>query len=289
MQKLTHEDFSQIQSWVHRHARPLELARFRYHFEGPSQNLRPATSPSPSSGQDEEHRQSCRTEFLRLMSDYRNADGGFGHALEPDSWNPDSTPYTTLKALELLDEMALLDKPEARALVQGALAYLEACPFATGDGWPFNIPSNDAHPHAPWWTYDPNTNVYESIGVTTGLCAYILRLAPQGTPLYQKALALTTRTLGDFMTISEFGEMGLGGFVQLFAALRETRLSEAVLSAIPNATEAALTAHTPIAHPRVAGNRYGTMDLSQAPSLPLHPRASQPLAGWHGAIDQHRA
>lgn len=182
MKKLTHEDFSQIQSWVHRHARPLELARFRYHFEGPSPVLLHTASRNLPSGQDTEHRQRYRSEFLGLMTAYRNADGGFGNALEPDSWNPDSTPYTTLKALELLDELALLDKPEALSLIQGALAYLEACPFASEDGWPFNIPSNDAHPHAPWWTYDPNANVYESIGVTTGLCAYILRLAHPDTP-----------------------------------------------------------------------------------------------------------
>lgn len=33
---------------------------------------------------------------------YQNDDGGFGHGLDMDNWNPNSVPYNCLFALELL-------------------------------------------------------------------------------------------------------------------------------------------------------------------------------------------
>ncbi len=197
MNRLSTHDDDEIRTWMYRNARPLEMARWRYHFEDGK-----------------------RGDFLDALACYQNVDGGFGNAMEPDSWNPESTPYTTLKALELLEEIGVSEAENP--LIRSILRYLSECPYTTANGWLFNIPSNDAHPHAPWWTWNPEANQYEHIGVTTGLCAFILKLADQSSPLYSKALSIATRMVSDFLTVDNFGEMGLGGFCQLLSAIHET-------------------------------------------------------------------
>lgn len=48
--------------------------------------------------------------MLTYLQAYQNQDGGFGHALEPDSWNPNSTPIQTATAIEILEEIHFADK-----------------------------------------------------------------------------------------------------------------------------------------------------------------------------------
>ena len=48
------------------------------------------------------------------LAPYQNADGGFGHALEPDLRCPGSQPAATLYALEMLHEAGLTDTDMAR-------------------------------------------------------------------------------------------------------------------------------------------------------------------------------
>ena len=207
MLTLSASDFQEIRTWMHRNARPLELAIWVHHFES-----------SPSSD--------TRSAVWEALSHYQNEDGGFGNGLEPDSWNPDSSPYTTLKAIELMDAVGM--PPADHPLLQGILTYLAACPHATVNGWPFSIPSNDPFPHAPWWTFDPKANEFESIGVTTGLCACILRLAPAGSALHTRAVTLANQWIDQFLTVDNFGEMGLGGFCQLSEAVRETGMEATI-------------------------------------------------------------
>src|SRR4051794_30472278 len=47
---------------------------------------------------------------------YRNADGGFGHGLEPDCRAPGSQPATTALALRTLDEADAWDEDLVRAI-----------------------------------------------------------------------------------------------------------------------------------------------------------------------------
>ena len=57
---------------------------------------------------------------LAALSGYRNLDGGFGHALEPDLRCPGSQPAATLQALEILHEAGRLDSEMA----SGAAAWI---------------------------------------------------------------------------------------------------------------------------------------------------------------------
>ncbi|WP_309450614.1 hypothetical protein [Clostridium sp.] len=87
MRKLTLEEYQKIKLWMYRNARQIELSIWRYHFENGSTE-----------------------EVLSSLSLYQNDDGGFEHGLEPDSWNPNSSPYTTLTAMNILSSINFNDK-----------------------------------------------------------------------------------------------------------------------------------------------------------------------------------
>ena len=82
--RMTQAQFQQIRRWVLRNGRPLEWARWQVMFEGGSRN-----------------------QAAEVLSGYQNADGGFGWGLEPDSMNPQSSPYQTGSALALAEALQL--------------------------------------------------------------------------------------------------------------------------------------------------------------------------------------
>src|SRR4029077_4348551 len=69
---------------------------------------------------------------IEALRGYRNRDGGFGHALEPDLRCPASQPAPTLYALEILNEAGAPDGELGR----GARAFIAS--IASQDG---GIPS----------------------------------------------------------------------------------------------------------------------------------------------------
>jgi len=83
---------------------------------------------------------------LTALRPYRNPDGGFGHALEPDCRAPGSQPVTTLNALAFLDEAGAMHGD----LAGGVLDYLVSVTAPDG-GLPFVHPSARDYPRAPWW------------------------------------------------------------------------------------------------------------------------------------------
>jgi len=99
-----------------------------------------------------------RRRFERLFGDgdaaavrdavaaYRNADGGFGHALEPDCRCPDSQTGAAELAFRILDEADVWDAD----LVTGGCDWLQQN-AASGGGATFVEAGVEAWPHAPWW------------------------------------------------------------------------------------------------------------------------------------------
>jgi hypothetical protein len=78
---------------------------------------------------------------------YRNPDGGFGHALEPDGRGPLSQPLHTYTALALLDEVG--DHRHATSAVE----YLQSVSAPDG-GISVGVVAAADYPHAPWWDTD---------------------------------------------------------------------------------------------------------------------------------------
>jgi hypothetical protein len=89
---------------------------------------------------------------LDALRGYRNADGGFGNALEPDLRCPASQPAPTLHALDILKEAGAADSEMAR----DARAWIVS--IADGDGGiPFVLAGFEDYPHAPWWSPQPGS------------------------------------------------------------------------------------------------------------------------------------
>ena len=116
-------DLSAATAFVWRTARLLDRLRFAYLF---------------LTGQ--------RDPVLSALRAYRNPDGGFGNALEPDFRGPVSQPVTVASALEILDGVDALGDP----MVGPALDYLSTVTAPDG-GLPFVLPSARDYPRAPWW------------------------------------------------------------------------------------------------------------------------------------------
>jgi len=83
---------------------------------------------------------------------YRNPDGGFGHALEPDLRGPASQPAPTLYALEILGEAGASDGELAR----DARAWIALVAEPDG-GIPSVLPGFEDYPHAPWFQPGPGS------------------------------------------------------------------------------------------------------------------------------------
>jgi hypothetical protein len=84
---------------------------------------------------------------VRALLAYRNDDGGFGHALEPDLRAPHSQPAGVQTAMELLHEAGRTgDDP----LVAPAADFLLSVTRDDG-GVPFVLENAMAHPHGPPW------------------------------------------------------------------------------------------------------------------------------------------
>jgi hypothetical protein len=82
---------------------------------------------------------------LTALRAYRNPDGGFGHALEPDVRCPGSQTSATLQALEVLLDVGAVDDP----MVADAAAWTASIANSDG-GVPTVLSSADGYPRAPW-------------------------------------------------------------------------------------------------------------------------------------------
>jgi hypothetical protein len=190
MKKLCEKAYQEIQEWVHRNARPLDLALWRYYFEEGDQEV-----------------------VLSELAYYQNEDGGFGKTIDPDNWNTDSTPYNAQIVIKMLRQIDYIDVKHP--IYQGIFRYLENTEHRSDYGWHFTIPSNNNDPHGVWWDYNAETNLYQSIGTTASLSGFILRYGDLQSNLYGMAVEFTKRLIERLRLTTELGDMGVGGYCEL--------------------------------------------------------------------------
>lgn len=204
MKKLDRNAYQEITAWMYRNARPLELALWRYFFEGGD-----------------------KESVIHALSYYQNEDGGFGKGVEPDGWNTESSPYATFHVIGILRNLGVLEEQgTAHPMVRGIFRYLESGAGCDENGWLFSIPSNDNFPRAPWWSYDININKVENAGLTAGICGFILRYAQKESTLFEKACGYARNILSNAQNkrTEDFGEMGAGGILMLLGDIMERGL-----------------------------------------------------------------
>ncbi len=114
--------------WIKEHARPLEQALYKYHFE-----------------------QGSEEDVIKALKEYQNEDGGFGHGLEPDFINPNSNPIDCWVASKIIDEIGLSRDHD---MVLELINYLKQTPNQEDGLYFYTIQTNNDYPHAPWWHYD---------------------------------------------------------------------------------------------------------------------------------------
>jgi hypothetical protein len=137
---------------------------------------------------------------------YRNPDGGFGHALEPDGRGPGSQPAAAALALRTLHEADAWDGE----LVSGLLGWLEAVEPADG-GVPFVEPSIAGWPAAPWW--QPEPGLPPSL-ICTGPIAGILIARGVDHPWVGRAAAWVRGVLAAPRDLGEYDLRGALAFLQ---------------------------------------------------------------------------
>lgn len=204
--------FEAAKSFVYRNARPLDFALFRYHFE-----------------------QGDAQEVLHILAGYQNRDGGFGHALEPDNWNPASTPIATWAAARKLRSLGVMDAAHPgmaqtntlQSIVRGILRYLDSgADFADGK-WYNTVAGNNDYPHAVWWSCaqdggEPHDNP------TVSLAGFALCYAERGSRLYQKAEQIISKAVASFVEKPVREMHVLKVYLELLSYLEESGRGELV-------------------------------------------------------------
>lgn len=189
-------NYKTARNFIYKNARPLDIARWKYLFEGGSKN-----------------------DVLEALSVYQNEDGGFGHALEPDCWNPNSAPVQTWVATEIIKEIELNDK--THPLIQGVLRYLGSGKDFNGHTWLNTIPSNDGYPHAPWWNYEVDETV--SYNPTACLIGFVIKFADEESSLFKLACQLVKEAYDYFKNSFPMDSMHtVSCFVALYEYLKDS-------------------------------------------------------------------
>jgi hypothetical protein len=145
-------DFAKAQEFMATHARPLDRRRLDAVLDG-----------------------GPREALLAALAGYRNQDGGFGWALEPDLRSPGSQPAGALHAFEVLGDVAPLTSPMAGELCD----WLESVTLPDG-GLPFVVQGAGPESSPVWSEGDTKTS---SLHMTTAVAGYALRVAQHDTAL----------------------------------------------------------------------------------------------------------
>jgi len=162
--------FEKARAFMYRNARPLDLARFQYHFENGSKEA-----------------------VLNILSYYQNEDGGFGHAVEADCWNPNSIPLHSNTASEIIREIDVMDSQQP--VIQGLLKWYESGKHFNGKSWEITVESNNDYPHAPWWHTESVSCCHTDYNGTAQIAGFIARYADKGSDIFKLGVRIANEAI----------------------------------------------------------------------------------------------
>ena len=158
--------YEKSRAFIYRSARPIDLAVFRHAFENaPAEDI------------------------ITALAAYQNPDGGFGHGLEADNFNPLSLPMGVWKATEYIREAGGLEP--SHPIIRGILRYLDSGDgfSAEHDQWANVVPSSNEAPCAIWWKCPEDGGDFR-YNPTASLAGFIVRYAEKGSALYEKGVRI---------------------------------------------------------------------------------------------------
>lgn len=162
--------FEKAKTFMYRNARPLDLARFQYHFEnGSKQNV------------------------MNVLSYYQNEDGGCGHAIEADCWNPKSTPLHTGGASDIIREIDFTDRNHP--LIQGLLKWYTSEAYFNGHHWSITVESNNEYPHAPWWHTESVSSCHTNYNSTAQIAGFMVCYAERDSEAFKLGLRVVREAI----------------------------------------------------------------------------------------------
>lgn len=181
------DTWERARKFVYRNARPLDLARWKFHFENGS-----------------------RDDVWEALAAYQNENGGFGHGLEADCFNPHSSPIQTWAATEILQEIGGIDP--RHPIVRGILRYLESGADFDAEQmqWLNVVPSNNDYPHAIWWSWGDGGSEFK-YNPSAALAGFAIRYAERGSEVYSLACEIAQRVYDWFTAQEPFEEMHITG------------------------------------------------------------------------------
>src|SRR5580704_12893154 len=127
MTTLSSDAFHRACAFVEEKGRPLDAALLRYDMDSGSAEA-----------------------VTAALATYQNADGGFGHVLEPDLASPASSAIATSVGMRWLRR---IEAPADHPMVKAALGWLERAFDRENGVWPIITAAVDEAPHAPWWAW----------------------------------------------------------------------------------------------------------------------------------------
>jgi hypothetical protein len=219
-------DLDAAHQFLAAHARVLDRRRFERLFaDGPPEPVRDAVAA------------------------YRNPDGGFGHALEPDGRAPGSQPAAVALALTTLHEADAWDDE----LVHDACDWLERSAPAEG-GAGFVDPSIEGWPHAPWWQPQPGD---PASLITTGAIAGTLHARGVAHPWLEAATELVWRRLD---TVADPGPYDARGIARFLDHVPDRDRASAAIERLRPVLRAVVTLD-----PEATGESHRPLDLAPRP------------------------
>lgn len=160
-QKLSRESFERAVNFIRTDARPLDRARFAFHFE--------------NGGRDA---------VIAELAKFQNADGGFQSLLESDTRWMGSSGLAAMKALKVFSEVgAPASDPHIRAIVK----YLVATFDEKAGSWHALPKAANGAPHAPWWDVKDDlgrSEVESPVFPTAALAGYLRAYASLLPPAF---------------------------------------------------------------------------------------------------------
>jgi hypothetical protein len=121
---LTRNAFDASRKLIETQARPLEITRFHHAFDGGSAGT-----------------------VIEALKSFQNADGGFGHSLEPDLRASESSALCTSIAFQILRS---IHAASSEPLVSNGISYFLNTLDKQELHWRSIPPSAQQSPHAPW-------------------------------------------------------------------------------------------------------------------------------------------